>query len=63
MRAWLDELAAWWAALPPEWVLLLLLPFLVGAVGLLAQWPVTDRHGTSRNTEDAKGRRGRRKYL
>ena len=36
MHAWFDELAAWWEALPPEWVLLMLLPLLVGAVGLLA---------------------------
>jgi hypothetical protein len=35
MSPWLDELAAWWAALPPEWVFLVLLPLLVGAVGLL----------------------------
>jgi hypothetical protein len=34
----LDELAAWWAALPPEWVFLSLLPLLVGAVGLLVDW-------------------------
>ncbi|MEJ8840178.1 hypothetical protein [Ramlibacter sp. AN1133] len=38
MSAWLDELAAWWAALPPEWVFLLLLPLAVAAAGLLADW-------------------------
>ena len=35
MPDWLNELAAWWAELPPEWVFLALLPLLVGAVGLL----------------------------
>jgi len=38
MSTWFDELAAWWAALPPEWVFLMLLPLLVGAVGLLVDW-------------------------
>jgi hypothetical protein len=36
MSAWLDELAAWWAALPAEWVFLVLLPIAVAAAGLLA---------------------------
>ena len=35
MSAWLDELSAWWAALPPEWVFLLLLPLAVAAAGWL----------------------------
>jgi hypothetical protein len=38
MSEWLDELAAWWAALPPEWVFLMLLPLAVGAAGLLVDW-------------------------
>ena len=40
MPQWLNELAQWCAAQPPEWLLLLLLPFAVGAAGLLA-----DRRG------------------
>ena len=38
MFAWLDELAAWWAALPSEWVLLMLLPLAVAAAGWLVDW-------------------------
>ena len=38
MSEWLNELVAWWAALSPEWAFLMLLPFLVVAVALLAHW-------------------------
>jgi hypothetical protein len=36
MSAWISELAAWWATVPPEWVLLFALPFVVAAASLLA---------------------------
>jgi hypothetical protein len=36
MSAWIDDLLAWWATVPPEWVFLYALPFLVAAVALLA---------------------------
>ena len=36
MQDILDELAAWAAGLPPEWVLLFALPFAVALAGLLA---------------------------
>jgi hypothetical protein len=34
MSAWLNELGEWWAALPPEWMFLMILPFVVAAVAL-----------------------------
>jgi hypothetical protein len=63
MTAWLNDLAAWWAALEPEWVFLVLLALFVGVAGLLADWPVAGRRFDSRNAEDAKVRRRRKKYL
>lgn len=36
MPSWIDEFAAWWSGVPPEWALLIALPFAVAAVGLLA---------------------------
>ncbi|HET8746917.1 MAG TPA: hypothetical protein VFM98_15025 [Ramlibacter sp.] len=43
MTDWLDELAAWWSALPTEWMFLLVLPLLVGAVGLLVDRGTQER--------------------
>jgi hypothetical protein len=39
MSAWLNELGDWWAALPPEWMFLMILPFLVAAVALAVHRP------------------------
>jgi hypothetical protein len=39
MSAWMNELDAWWAALPPEWMFLMILPFVVAAVGLAVHRP------------------------
>ena len=36
MSDWIAELASWWATVPPEWVFLFALPFVVAAVSLLA---------------------------
>jgi hypothetical protein len=41
MQQLLDPLAAWAASLPPEWILLVVLPFAVALAGLIA-----DRSGT-----------------
>jgi hypothetical protein len=39
MSPWMNEFAAWWAALAPEWMFLVLLPFAVAAVALLVHRP------------------------
>jgi hypothetical protein len=62
MFTWLDELASWWAALPPEWMFLMLLPFGVAAAGLLVHWPMGARHSNSRKAKQDKPR-GRRRFL
>jgi hypothetical protein len=33
---WIDDLAAWWQTVTPEFAFLLALPFVVGALGLWA---------------------------
>jgi hypothetical protein len=38
LEQWLAELTAWWHTVPPEFALLLALPFVVGVVGLWADW-------------------------
>lgn len=47
MSRWLNELADWWAALPPEWVFLMLLPFAVAGAAFLAEGVRTWRHERS----------------
>lgn len=41
MSEWLNELGDWWAALPPEWMFLMVLPFAVVAVALAVHRPPT----------------------
>jgi len=58
MTDWMDELAAWWAELPPEWAFLMLLPLLVGAVGLLVEWGM--REALPQRRPEAVRRRAQR---
>lgn len=58
MTEWMDELAAWWAALAPEWAFLMLLPLLVGAVGLLVEWGM--REASPQRRAEPVRRRGQR---
>jgi hypothetical protein len=35
---WIEAFAAWWQSVTPEFAFLLALPFVVGALGLWADW-------------------------
>ena len=39
------DLMAWWDSVPPEFVFLLALPFVVAALGLFAAWRERRRRG------------------
>jgi hypothetical protein len=64
MSTWFDELAAWWAALPPEWVFLMLLPLAVAAAGLLVDWgePKGERKDDRKDPRPAQPLRRRERH-
>lgn len=49
-------LATWWSTLTPEFAFLLVLPFVVGALGLLGDWVRRRRHKAGLRSQDRRKR-------
>lgn len=53
-----QAIASWWSTLPPDFEFLLLLPFAIGVIGLLAD--ALQRRWTTRWSRSAEARKRRR---
>ena len=58
MATWFDDLGDWWASLPPDWMFMMVLPFVVAAVGLAVHRPpgATRSRGKERGHGDGARR-------